>query len=166
MSSLPLPESIQNLSSSLDNRYTCGSTENMLLFLLSKVRNRFLLVTRAKMASTVVTQLTTDMLFHIRYGVLAKSLGELTVATSLIRGAGRHSSLLDIVGGHFQGSSLVSLTTDDPEYNTHADQYVWTRALTLGCSSYTSYLSRETTKSARDPRAFRCRRDRASGAFG
>ena len=49
----------------------------MLLFLLSKVRNRFLLVTRAKMASTVVTQLTTDMLFHIRYGVLAKSLGEL-----------------------------------------------------------------------------------------
>jgi len=119
-------------------------------------------------ASTVATQLTTDVLFHIRYGVLAKSLWgiEMTIATSLVRGAGRHSSLLGIVGDHFQGSSLVSLTTDIPDHNTHADQYVWTRALTLGCSSYTSYLSRETTKSARDPRAFRCRRDRASGAFG
>lgn len=94
----------------------------MLLFLLSKVRDRFLLVNCAKMAPTTVSQLTTDVLSHQIWGPRKKSWGiEMTIATSLVRGAGRHSSLVGIVGDHFQGSSLVSLTADIPEHNTDAD---------------------------------------------
>lgn len=49
--------------------------------------------------SSAATEVTTDVLSHHIWGPRRKSWGiEMTIVTSLIRGAERHSALVDIVG--------------------------------------------------------------------
>lgn len=55
-------------------------------------------LTAPRSSSSVATEVTTDVFLHHVFGPRRKSWGiEMTIVTSLIRGAERHSALVDIV---------------------------------------------------------------------
>lgn len=105
---------------------------------------------------TTATELTTDVLSHQIWGPRKKSWGiEMTIATSLVRGTGRHTGLIDIV-------RLISVRFYDIlidilylGYHTHAHEHWRACTLAFGCTRHPRNVPRTEAKPTGNSCSFR-----------
>lgn len=89
----------------------------------------------------------------------------MTIVTSLIRGAERHSSLVDIVSYMIRRWDPDNLISNYKGHDSHVNEHRWSRPLAIRCPRDPCYFSRQEAPTPRHPRGVRRPRIRFAGAL-